>query len=67
MGHFTAKNFFFENPFQFLYELKQFHDEFERVFDDIEGKALKEFDFVFFGLRLFKFCILFRLQPPGYV
>ncbi len=50
MGHFTVKSAFFENSFQFLHELKEFHDEFDRVFDDFKSN-LKQGNF---ESRLFK-------------
>lgn len=32
MGQFTLKNFFYENSFQFLHELRDFYHEFECIF-----------------------------------
>ena len=32
MGHFAIRNFFFENSFQFLHELREFYHEFECIF-----------------------------------
>lgn len=36
MGYFPTKSFFFDNCFQFLHELGQFHQEFDCIFGDDE-------------------------------